>query len=230
VGDGEFRSDPSAPVFFLSYNRSKSINRQSSPFEPNRRVRQFFHDLTDGVGELVGLLPGQDAGFMDVTMEGGQVWTRRLLRAVGTCQVFVALLSTGYLNSSPWGAMEWDLFRRRKALIRTTGEPADEDTGIIPVIWAPTQTSAPKRVSRVQRFQPWDDLSNISFQSQYERDGLYGLIHTNPAGYDAVVWKLAMYIQKLQHEFWVEPDVRTTVKGLSRTFGQRTPRAEGGGR
>ena len=38
---------------------------------------------------------------MDVSAEGGRVWESQLLQAVGTCQVFVALLAAAYRRWRP---------------------------------------------------------------------------------------------------------------------------------
>ena len=71
------------------------------------------------VGGLTVRRPGADPGFMDLSMNPGSEWRGELLEAVGTCKVFVALLSPSY-TASEWCGKEWDAFSRRKV---TGGDP-----------------------------------------------------------------------------------------------------------
>jgi hypothetical protein len=84
--------DPAAPIFFLSYWRPKPAQGVGPPREATRFVTRFFDDLTADVNDLIGSVPGRDPGFLDVAGDGGVLWRRRLLHAVGTCHV----LATGY--------------------------------------------------------------------------------------------------------------------------------------
>jgi hypothetical protein len=72
--------------------------RQASPPNtgPDRFVAKFFDDLSDDVRQLTGAaLPG----FMDQGMAVGTRWSDQLSEALGTCRVFVALLSPSYIAS-----------------------------------------------------------------------------------------------------------------------------------
>ncbi|MBR7833238.1 toll/interleukin-1 receptor domain-containing protein [Actinospica durhamensis] len=54
-------------------------------------------------------------------MRSGRDWEREILRAVGSCQVFVDLRSNPY-SHSPWCGREWTAFTRRRCWSRTTRE------------------------------------------------------------------------------------------------------------
>jgi hypothetical protein len=214
---GEFTDDPSAPVFFLSYARAQlATNSVTSPYDVNAHVRQLFTDLTAIVNELVPLLPGQDPGFMDTTLDGGEVWERRLLRAAGSCQVFIPLLSIPYLRST-WCAMEWDAFTRRPVTPTEDGRP-DDVSGVLPVLWAPIVGAIPRVVTEVQRFTP-ANLPDPRFGPRYEHDGLLGLMRMGQEdAYQSIVWALARRIQHMEHTRRVKIDVPVSTDRLRRHF------------
>jgi hypothetical protein len=215
--DDEFPEDPSAPVFFLSYARARqAIHPVAAPYEVNRHVMRLFTDLAAIVNELVPVGPGQDPGFMDMTLDGGERWKVQLLRAVGSCQVFISLLSASYFRSE-WCAMEWDVFARRNAFRRSDKAP-DETTGFLPVLWAPIAVGIPTVVNEVNRFTP-TDLPDPSFAAQYHSSGILGLLSMGLENvYEAVVWKLAQQVQRMYYTRWVEPLLLTDVNGLQRSF------------
>lgn len=210
-----------APVFFVSYARSHPIGRSSPRYDVNPFVSRLFTDLTFTVAELLPTLPGEQIGFMDTTMGGGEDWRRSLLYAAGTCQVFLALISPKYFSGSPWCAMEWDLFSQRSIVsLRRDGatQPA-----IVPVQWAPVVGRVPKPISAVQRFSPRlpDDPQ---FGPPYRDGGIFGLLRREKGeAYLSIVWELALLIQRLHHDQRVEPKVVTTNKGLRRSFWRRRP-------
>src|SRR3954466_15961762 len=91
----------SRPLFFLSYARSRL--RPDDGSDPDRFAAKFFADLSDNVAHLTGAaLPG----FMDRHTAAGTPWSDRLSEALGTCRVFVALLSPSYFTSE-WCGREW---------------------------------------------------------------------------------------------------------------------------
>ena len=135
---------PWAPLFFLSYaqaagrRRPDSHRRADFPVrEPNRDVIAFFDDLNRDVAELVDRPTGADPGFIDRDIPAGSLWEPTLLQAIGTCQVFVALMSARYFTS-PWCGREWHAFSQRTVTPRAGAEPGHE-TAIVPVVWAPLQ-------------------------------------------------------------------------------------------
>lgn len=191
----EFKQ-PAAPLFFFSYAHA---GRQSP------LVARFFHDLSEDVAEAVGRPTGSDPGFMDRSMRSGLRWPDGLRKAVGTCQVFVALLSDPYVTS-PWCVREWYAFSRRTVVSRT-GEDATGVTGIFPVTWATPilDSRLPPPVARVQRFLP-RELPGQELCAQYEADGVYGLMRQHQeTQYRCVVWRLAQSIAEFHFAFQVEP-------------------------
>jgi len=189
---------PARPLFFMSY--AKSGRRYG---EPDRLVRQFFDDLSENVAQLVSTPLGSNPGFMDGSVTAGSRWAEELLAAVGTCQVFVALLSVPYANSR-WCGMEWDAFTRRKA-VRAQGSGAG--SALVPVIWAPLPpTEMPAAVQAVQRFRPDGVPEDIA--GTYEQQGIYGLMHhRNGDAYQAVVWQLAQHVARLSYAVRVDPGI-----------------------
>lgn len=214
----EFPEEWGAPVFFMSYRRVKAPTQWAAPPRaPGREVGQFFHDLTEDVNELVGAQPGRDPGYLDVAGSGGSEWQKRLLRAVGTCQVLVCLLSEPYLRDSPWCAREWDTFARRRVLPRTKDSEPDQ-TAIVPVIWTPMTGRLPDLVAEVGLFIP-TDLPERDFEAAYLNYGLLGLIRTGQDRvYRTIVWKLAMHVARIHHLYRVETGIPDGIEGLRTTF------------
>jgi hypothetical protein len=178
------------PLFFLSYARTTLAGPNPQLQEPDRKVITFFNDLSWHVAELVSRRPGADPGFMDRSIRPGQRWTEELLRAIGTCDVFVPLLCVPY-TSSYWCGMEWYAFSQRNGT----------NSAIIPVVWAPfPEERAPTVINKVQRFSP-GDLPDVDAQAEYEQNGVSGLIwlmRTVP--YRWVVWRLAQEIARRHHD------------------------------
>jgi hypothetical protein len=186
-----------APLFFFSYAHAGT---------PSPYVIEFFNDLSVDVAELVGMPAGSDPGFMDQSMPGGASWTGELLNAVGTCQVFIALLSGPYVQS-PWCGKEWFAFSRRKVISRG-GDHATFRTGMIPVIWTtpmPGEQRLPLAITRVQRFSP-RELHGEDVRGPYEANGVYGLLRQKRVEqYQWVVWRLAQSIAEFHFACQVEP-------------------------
>jgi hypothetical protein len=189
--------DPRTPVFFLSYARAVR------GVAPNARFFNFFEELSENVAQLVARPVGAEPGFMDRSIASGAHWTPELLKAIGTCQVFVALLSPPYV-SSMWCGQEWWAFKQRE-VVKRSGEP-DYQTAIIPVIWAPlADEDTPAAVHAVQRFSP-DGVPDIDTVSRYQGEGVLGLLQmglTERCG--AVNWQLARRIAAVHRSHWVRP-------------------------
>jgi hypothetical protein len=196
--------DPRSPLFFLSYAHSQVINRdRERRYERNRRFTRFFDDLSDNVAELVSRPAGSDPGYMDDrSITSGQRWNAELLRAIGTCQIFVALLSPNYFTSL-WCGFEWHAFAQRQVITYPEREKSNQ-AAIIPVIWAPIHEDVPAIVKEIQWFYPHDS-SNSNIAARYESDGILGLLQLDPDAYQAVVWQLAKRIAEICHDHRVEP-------------------------
>jgi TIR domain-containing protein len=182
------------PLFFLSYAHS-----------PGDQVTRFFEDLSEMLAQLVDLKAGAEPGFMDTSISGGRRWSGELLSAVGTCQVFLPLLSRPYL-ASEWCGMEWYAFAERAVVARADG--SDHETAIVPVIWAPLPDEAkmPSAVSAIQRFTP-GDLPDPTIARLYQDEGVFGLTMVKKDAYEPVVWRLAQRIADITHKYVVEPRV-----------------------
>jgi hypothetical protein len=78
----------------------------------------------------------------------------------------------------------------------------------------------PPMVAEVNRFTP-TGLPDDRYNALYQDNGILGLLRTGQDGvYDAVVWKLAMHIQRIHHFYEVEASVLSSVDGLRTTFGK----------
>lgn len=191
--------------FFLSYARA----RESSPAagDPDEYVEKFFHDLAENVGELISPPAGTPVGFMDREMGVGMWWTDELMRAVGTCQVLVALLSTRYLQST-WCRMEWHAFSQRNLCSRD-GKPVVPNQGcIVPVIWAPLHRELPRHIRPRLIFSPTRE-PDPAVPGHYEEDGIFGLMRMGlpKNSYEIVAWQLAKRIAKIYYGQRAEPRI-----------------------
>jgi hypothetical protein len=202
--------DPLTPLFCLSYAHPGEHLGPGPPREPSRDVIKFFDDLAETVGDLVPRQQGSYPGYMDRSIPEGGHWSHELLAAIGTCQVFVALLSPSYFVSL-WCSKEWDAFSQRKSTPRAGSRP-DHQTGIIPVIWAPIlHERVPPVISDIQRFSP-HGLPDPDIAAHYQENGVLGLLRmwqepAYQAAYQAVVWRLAQRIARRRSTHWVETHI-----------------------
>ncbi len=197
--------DPKAPLFFLSYAHVAEGHEQyGRPQERNQLVIEFFDHLSENVAYLVSRPAGADPGYLDRSIAGGAHWTRELLEAIGTCQIFVALLSAPYFTS-PWCGKEWHAFSQRKVISKASGK-SDNQTAIIPVVWAPVPIDqSPAIVNRVQRFSP-SGLPDVNVAKLYKDNGIVGLLRMGEdVAYQTVVWRLAQHIAKFHYSHRVKP-------------------------
>jgi TIR domain len=204
-------SKPS-PLFFLSYAHAGEIPYANGAQPgPDGYVVEFFNELSSCVVGLIDRRSGVEPGFMDKSMRAGKLWSDELLGALGSCQVFVALLSPSYVNR-PWCGMEWGAFSRR-TVTELEDAPSNESC-IIPVVWNPilNPKSIPACVRAVTPFVP-SDLSDPRIARRYLEDGIYGLGYYGQGhghyglrdAYREVIWRLAQRIGKLYYSYEVEP-------------------------
>lgn len=204
---------PHAPVFFLS-GAPHAGGASEGDLE-----RRFFNDLSEDVAALVSRPVGSDPGFMDLALRSGVTWRSELFQAIGTSQVFVALLSPRYMASS-WCGTEWAAFSRRRVVGVSAGEPAPGATGIIPVLWTPVRAKEiPAAIAGIRTFQLGD--SDADVDARYKRDGIYGLLRTGrEPDYQLIVWRLAQAIAHFVNRYRVEP-VTISADSLHPVFGER---------
>lgn len=194
-----------APLFFVSYAHTRA----------SHLIGTFFEDLSGHVQELIGRAPGEDPGFLDSSLVGGRRWAPELLHAVGTCQIFIPMLSASLFEST-WCGYEWHAFSRRSVINRRSGRP-DLETAILPVIWVPHGSSRePQVVGQIQRFAP-TGLPEAAIK-KYQMEGIYGLSILDPNAYRAVVWRLAQRVVGLHLSHYVEPEPRLDVTQLRNAF------------
>jgi hypothetical protein len=198
------RVDRTAPLFFLSYARSPSGGQAGPARDRDRYVNQFFADLTEDVAQLVSRPTGAEPGFMERSMAGGNFWQAELLHAIGTCQVFIALLSRPYVMSQ-WCGMEWHAFSRRRVSSKERGAQGSAVTSILPVIWAPfPEEEIPEPIRDTELFSP-GGLPDPAAPLRYHDDGIFGLMETASPIYNIAVWHLARRVAGLYYSFSVEP-------------------------
>jgi TIR domain-containing protein len=200
-----YQVGPTIPVFFVSYAHAHGAPRpepRPDRIEPDEFVFKFFYDLSENIGQLISLPPGAEPGYLDQMLDVGEKWKIKLFRAIGTCSVFVALLSAGYFGST-WCSREWYAFSRRAETISGSVSP-DELTITVPVIWAPiVEDQVPAHINDVQRFTP-APLTTPHETALYRTQGIYGLHKVNKDVYHKVVWKLAQDIARLQYQYQAE--------------------------
>ncbi|MFD4654561.1 TIR-like protein FxsC [Kitasatospora sp. NPDC058444] len=162
------------PYFFFSYARRD--------FEAEDAfVNQFFNDLRDELGRLLGAAArAEELAFRDTEqLRLGDDWAERLATMLGRSRTMIALYSPAYFASLYCGK-EWTAFRGR---VRRH----HEDTGelvpaLIPVLWEPVGSGElAAEVTKVQWVQP--DMGDA-----YARHGLRALLRTAQSGaYEQVV-------------------------------------------
>lgn len=188
-----------APFFFLSYAHPHSEDDDLSG--PGPEV-EFYRELSRLVTQRAGLAAGRVPGFMDISIEAGRQWNLELRTAVGTCHVFVALLSPSYFLSK-WCVREWNAFSRRCA-----PDGGATTAAIVPVIWTPFhKKEVPAFISDVQYFVPHDPV-NDWVAKRYTVDGLHGMHYMRgekDAAYPTVLWRLAAHIVNVPYECQVKP-------------------------
>jgi hypothetical protein len=208
--------DRTAPLLFLSHANARKADTGTSPAGASDPFSTFFNDLSRNVGQLVYRPPGADPGFIDRQMRTGVEWEQEILRAVGTCQVFVALISDPYVHR-PWCGREWHAYAQRQTWSRVDRRPV-ETKGLLPVVWAPSpEESKPKIITARQLFVP-RGLQDTLIGEQYLEEGIFGLLTVAPEAYRATVWRLAQEIQRLIFGYWVEPRIPGGIEALQNVF------------
>jgi hypothetical protein len=184
--------------FFVSYAHTGT--------DSDQKAEQFFNDLCADVAPLVDLPAGADMGFIDaVGLRGGMHWRPELIRALGSCQVLIALLSVPYLRSD-WCGREWHAFslRDKDPLPGTKASP--HQGWIIPVRWAPIPFDLPAVVNDEMIFRPQPTRREPDLSARYEQEGLFRLLQAGEEdSCGEIVWQLAKLIQKIYYSQRLRP-------------------------
>ncbi|HEY6792052.1 MAG TPA: TIR-like protein FxsC [Trebonia sp.] len=208
--------------FFLSYARAGDGSAQPGTAKASDELAErLYYDLRENVGQLIALPTGSDYGFMDIGMRGGTDWPREIMRALGTCQVFVALLSVPYL-SRDWCGREWYAFSQRSTMRLPGGRSSSHQGCIIPVRWAPLQAPLPPLISDDMFFAP-ASAPERDLPELYRQDGLFGLLRMGREDYYQIaVWQLAKLIAHVYHTLHL--DHRSFApEDLKNIFGEPSP-------
>jgi hypothetical protein len=182
------------PIFFLSYAHGPRLDL----------VQKFYATLSEHIQQLFGL-SADLVGFMDTTsLQAGARWTPTLMTALGTCHVFVPLISLAYVRSE-WCAREWHAFHRRAV---HTAKPGLDTTPVLPVLWSTLpRAETPQAISSLQLFLP-DPQEPGDLRRQYRRNGMYGLgVTQHDHRFDTLVWLIAQEIWRIDAEHRVEPGI-----------------------
>jgi hypothetical protein len=193
-----------SPLLLLSYGRGGQRRLPMARTPPDAQVMRLYTDLSVHVNELLSPPTGIDVGFIDRSIDLGGRWRLELSEAVGSCQVFVPLISPSYLRSE-WCNWEWNAFAERTVHKRIP-TASDHESAIVPVIWVPTRPEhLPPHMQNIQLFSP-EPLPGTVIARQYEDNGLYGLLTMmRDDSYSYIVWKLAQRIAEVCQTHWVEP-------------------------
>ena len=192
------------PIFFLSYAHAPAADT----------VIQFFAQVSVHVHELLGLSAGEDAGYMDDSIEDGAYWSDELMTAIGTCPVFVPLISPRYLRSA-WCAREFHAFRRRTVHTIPQGR---NTSPVLPVRWAETpQDDIPDVIRNLQSFRPTGP-ERPELRRRYRTEGMYGLSVGGDESYGLLVWRIAQQIARIHQTHRVEPAIVRDPTTLPSSF------------
>ncbi|MFE6050888.1 TIR-like protein FxsC [Kitasatospora sp. NPDC056446] len=162
------------PYFFFSYARRDYEAEDAF-------VNQFFNDLRDELGRLVGTgVRVEELAYRDTEqLRLGDDWADQLAMMLGRSRTMIALYSPAYFTSLYCGK-EWTAFRGR---VRRHHEDAGElISALIPVLWEPVVPGdLADEVNKIQWAQP--DMGEA-----YARYGLRALLRTAQSeAYEQVV-------------------------------------------
>jgi len=216
-----------AYFFFVSYAHSAPTGDEA-PADTDRLVRTFFSDLAAEVRRAAHLPDDTPVGFIDDHIEPGSNWNAMLTDALASAEMFVALYSPAYLNST-WQLRERESFQRRMRALPGAG---DGRRHLLPVLWSPLLSWHGETEAR-------DALAIAADIAAYTKNGLRALcmLSAYKAQYTTVVERIASRIVDVATNYaagpsWAPPpeglEVRTegprfVVAVLARTKGDRLP-------
>jgi FxsC-like protein len=164
------------PYFFLSYAR----------VDGDGYLEKFYADLCEAVRLRTGHRI-DDIGFRDESdLELGVNWPTRLVDALGSARVFVAVCSPSYFASEMCGK-EWQTFLH----VSEARRPGSSEGTLLPITWTPT-AALPEVARRLQS-------TNVVYGSTYSREGLHFLVKLRRFRdeYELFVSRLAEQIARL---------------------------------
>lgn len=203
-----------SPYFFLSY--AHSVPQEGFPeANPDELVSEFYGHLVRAVTRHASQRPGIVPGFYDREIPVGSDWKESLSQALGRAQVFVSLLSAGYVTRSRPG--------RELACYRQRVEKAgldDPRQRLVPVLWSPLpETQNPPGLLEAKALTA--DVPAYIKQA-YVENGLRALLMLKSyrTAYRAVVELLAKRITDIAETHPIGP---SEVPDIDRTKSVYTP-------
>ena len=194
------------PYFYLSYARAPQMATHPDA-DPDRWVKEFFHDLVEAVRQYASLPPELVHGFMD-QQNPPALDKKSLNLALSTAQAFVPLYSAGYFARSLPGR-EWACFRERVGGAGQTG-PLPRS---VPVLWAPLPDAVePPGLDEA--------LALGADQPGYAENGLRALLKISSyrPSYLAAVRALAQKIVDLAENSPIGPSEVTDIDEMTSEF------------
>ena len=153
---------PEGPFFFFSYARDDHLG------DAQRVIKRFYEDLETEVAARLGL--PRPLGFMDSrSISNGDDWSDELREALGTCCVFVPILSRTMFGREYCGR-EWAYFERRMDAAK------QKAGGVRPPLIQPVLFVGPHRLTPVPEVVKKVQNRADEFPSQYNEEGLRGVM------------------------------------------------------
>jgi hypothetical protein len=173
--------------YFLSYAHGSETD--------DKLVAQFHEDLTHEMALHSGW-SDREIGFCDTGLRIGDPWSPALVKALCTCQVFLALCTERYFERPACGK-EWTIFSRR--LAATPSRAGDRPGSLMPLRWMPV---AMPQVAAGFQYKD-SDLGDV-----YHKHGLRDLVRMQKYQdeYRGFVTALARRIVTLDRRYKIRPE------------------------
>lgn len=215
TADAKHGTDPRSSYFYLSYARSDPLAVPPRA-KPDALVERFFTDLTKAVKRHASRRPDQVGGFFDRQIPLASDWKKSLRSALGDAQVFVALYSVRYVDTS-YPGREWACFHKG---VERTGTP-DPNRRIVPVLWAPLDAE-PEDLPGLD-----EALSLGADDPAYTENGLRALMNIKSyrPSYRTVLNVLAKRIVALAEKSPIESSEVPDIDKMKSAFAPRSPLA-----
>jgi hypothetical protein len=174
--------------FFLSHARDD---------REDELVNRFFEDLSYDLRLKAGRTYDDEVGFLDTdSLEVGAPWSDRLVDALSTCRVMVALCSSIYF-ARPGCGKEWTVFLDRMAEHMRAHRA--EPPVLLPLNWVPID-APPKVAGRLQN-------QNNRYGRPYKQFGLRYLMNVDrhKDDYQNFVFQLGNQVKALAQQYAIPP-------------------------
>jgi hypothetical protein len=172
--------------FFLSHARDD---------REDELVTRFFEDLSYDIRLKAARTYDDEVGFLDNdSLEVGAPWSSRLVDALSSCRVLVALCSSIYFSRAGCGK-EWTVFMDRMAEHKRMHRT--EPPVLLPLNWVPID-HPPTVAARLQRH-------NNRYGLIYKQFGLRHLMHIDgyKDEYRKFVFELGTQVKNIAHQYAV---------------------------